>query len=290
MDKKSTDGEPNTALLIIGAVLVVGLLITLALTSKKSKTSDDNKIIPTVYKNDSTTQNEIDALKDKINELENKPIPQTEKNTADIVEEWKGRVAQVMCKWTYQDGTVYQVATGSSTLVNTVDNGVVALTNKHVILTDKGYLPAGCKIYTWTPLFFREVTMQSNGYNPFLYVESMDLGEIQLETPATMEKKMGSSDQMEGFKACTKVNIGDKLVVLGYPAIGADVGITVTEGIISGIEQNYYVTDAKIDHGNSGGAAVLVKDDCWLGIPSSSAVGTIESMGRILKGSLVFKK
>jgi S1-C subfamily serine protease len=74
---------------------------------------------------------------------------------------------------------------------------------------------------------------------------------------------------------------------LGYPFIGTSDNVTVTSGVISGIEQDYYVTDAKIDHGNSGGAAILTKNDCWLGIPSAAAVGSIESLGRILKASLV---
>jgi len=83
------------------------------------------------------------------------------------------------------------------------------------------------------------------------------------------------------------VNIGDKLIVLGYPSIGTQGGITVTEGIISGIESNYYVTSAKIDKGNSGGAAVLLKNNCYLGIPSWAKSGSIESLGRILKASFV---
>ena len=91
------------------------------------------------------------------------------------------------------------------------------------------------------------------------------------------------------MKNCSNsiINIGDKIVVLGYPAIGTEGGITATEGIISGIEKNYYVTSAKIDHGNSGGAAILVKDDCYLGIPTWANPGSIESLARILKYSFV---
>jgi hypothetical protein len=83
------------------------------------------------------------------------------------------------------------------------------------------------------------------------------------------------------------VVVGDKLVVLGYPAIGTRDGITATEGIISGIEDEYYVTSAKIDHGNSGGAAILIKNDCYLGIPTWSDSGSFESLGRILKAEFV---
>ena len=90
------------------------------------------------------------------------------------------------------------------------------------------------------------------------------------------------------MKVCTdNINIGDKIVVLGYPAIGTEGGITVTDGIVSGFEGDYYVTSAKIEHGNSGGAAILVKDDCYLGIPTWADSGTVESLARILKGSIV---
>lgn len=76
------------------------------------------------------------------------------------------------------------------------------------------------------------------------------------------------------------VLVGDKVYILGYPAIGGET-ITVTEGIISGYEGNFYKTSAKIDEGNSGGVAVLGKKNCYLGIPTSAAVGGIESLGRI---------
>jgi len=263
------------------------------------KPVEQNSINPTNAQidssnNNSETQNEINALKDKINALENKSsitntvIP--EKTTADIVTEWKNRVAEVLCEWRYSNGTVYQVASGSGMLVNISGLGLVTLTNKHVLQTDTGYFPQACKVYTWDPVFFREVKVQLNSFNPFSYKPNLDMAKIELDTSATVQDNMtGDFSENTNTKLCTNVNIGDKLVVLGYPAIGASTGLTATEGIISGIEQNYYVTDAKIDHGNSGGVAVLLKDDCWLGIPSSSVVGQIESMGRILKGNLVYQ-
>ena len=41
-------------------------------------------------------------------------------------------------------------------------------------------------------------------------------------------------------------------MVLGYPSIGANIGITATEGIISGMEGDYYVTrsDTRADSWN----------------------------------------
>ena len=58
--------------------------------------------------------------------------------------------------------------------------------------------------------------------------------------------------------------------------------VTATEGIISGFDGDYYITSAKVEHGNSGGAAILVKESCELGIPTFVQTGSIESLARIL--------
>lgn len=58
--------------------------------------------------------------------------------------------------------------------------------------------------------------------------------------------------------------------------------IAVTEGIISGFEGNYFITSAKVEHGNSGGAAIHVRNNCLLGLPTFAQVGYIESLARIL--------
>ncbi len=86
-----------------------------------------------------------------------------------------------------------------------------------------------------------------------------------------------------GVIACKyeDVKIGDKLIVVGYPTLGG-FSMTITEGIVSGFQNDYIKTSAKIEHGNSGGAAFHYSG-CWLGIPSASNVGEIESLGLILR-------
>jgi len=81
--------------------------------------------------------------------------------------------------------------------------------------------------------------------------------------------------------------IGDEIIILGYPTIGSQDDITVTRGIISGYDGDYYITDAKIEHGNSGGVAILLKDNCYLGIPSYTISGEAESLARILDGGVI---
>ncbi len=84
-------------------------------------------------------------------------------------------------------------------------------------------------------------------------------------------------------KRCTrKPSEGEEVVILGYPVIGSQEDITITKGIISGFEGDYYITDAKTDQGNSGGAAILLKDNCLLGLPTYVITGEMETLARIL--------
>lgn len=248
---------------------------------------------------------QLRQMRDKIAELENKPetvpvIPKNEtkiiyrtivppeikkeNSIADIVAEWKGRVAEVTCEWRYDTGVLYEIASGSATLVNVTDIGIVAVTNKHVIVNN-GYVPDRC----FVGVYKTGMRVASYGINVFQEDKyGRDWGSINLVN--AIQDPVGVFSNIGEINSCEEnnVNIGDKLVILGYPSIGTMGGITATEGMVSGIEQDYYVTDAKIEHGNSGGAAILVKDDCWLGIPSTSVTGSLESLGRILKGSLIF--
>ena len=80
------------------------------------------------------------------------------------------------------------------------------------------------------------------------------------------------------------INIGEKIFFLGYPAIGGE-NLTITEGIVSGIDGNFrefLKTSAKGDYGNSGGLAVSANDGCPIGIPTAVVRGDLESIGLIL--------
>lgn len=78
-----------------------------------------------------------------------------------------------------------------------------------------------------------------------------------------------------------QIEIGDQIVVLGYPGVGGNT-ITATEGIVSGFDGYMVKTSAKMEHGNSGGGAFLVKNNCWFGIPTEVNKGELESLGYII--------
>lgn len=260
-----------------------------------------NKVNLEIEKTDNTQsqtqQAEIDALKNQLNALQNappKPAPVSD-DLSVIIAEWKNRVAQVKCTWNYTNGTSFKLD-GSATLVNFAGQGTTAITNKHVLLDINGHTPNYCVIGIYGG-GGRIVTMDAPA-NPFGFGSSEDYGYIYLSSQYQLNNGTSATDGgtfdtvvANRFNVCaSEPSIGDKIIVLGYPAIGTSGGITATEGIISGIESDYYVTSAKIDHGNSGGAAISVKNDCYLGIPTWAQSGSIESLGRILKASFAVEQ
>ncbi len=197
--------------------------------------------------------------------------------TSSVVKEWSPRLAHIECDWFNDNGKLYAKGSGSGTLVNFTSLGVRAITNKH-LLVYKGLLPRECNIELLDGTKYKVLVNNSN----VNIGTDEDWAYITLKSDSILSKITKQT-----IKTCTSVDIGDKLLVLGYPKIGSTTGLTVTEGIVSGNDKNYYITSAKIDKGNSGGAAILIKDSCYLGIPSSSVIGSIESLGRILKASFV---
>lgn len=78
-----------------------------------------------------------------------------------------------------------------------------------------------------------------------------------------------------------KLSPGDYIAIIGYPEIGAGTW-NFTDGIISGRVGDFVIkTDAKIDSGNSGGAALNAKNQL-IGIPTWTISGDAESIGYII--------
>jgi S1-C subfamily serine protease len=88
------------------------------------------------------------------------------------------------------------------------------------------------------------------------------------------------------------VKIGDRVTVFGYPSFGGD-SLTVTDGIVSGIEYTaygpIYKTSAKIDRGNSGGLAIDNNSKCGIGIPTWATSGAFDGLGYIQSWDMIKK-
>lgn len=182
-------------------------------------------------------------------------------------------------------------------------NGVVhIITNFHIYAGAiiGAQMPECFAVYPEPPNF------QSNGnygdyllalvgsaYNPNTY-QDLAVFKIGLPVPSTsvLNNIPAINDTPIFGEDCSDVNVGDEVTVFGYPKSGNLLGIseTVTHGIISGIISGpIYKTDAPIDHGNSGGLAILNKNNCVLGIPTLGESGLTAGIGYIQSYSLAGK-
>lgn len=195
-------------------------------------------------------------------------------DVASVVSEWEERVVQVLCEF----GSFNQ--TGSGLLLMRQSGGVekpTVMTNKHVIISESGKSPVRCR----TTLPDRGLTFDSVTTDGEIEIGrgNLDFGLLTINTPnATLNRRA-----REAYSVCSnQIATGESVVILGYPSIGAANEITATEGIISGYEDDYYITSAKVEQGNSGGAAVALADNCYLGLPTFVVGGKVESLARIL--------
>ena len=199
-----------------------------------------------------------------------------------IVQQWRAKIASVECDFRFSDTNEMYAQFRGSGILWAPTGSLILFTNKHVVTDDLGYAPHLCKIgvpgYTSTFIIYKaDMKFSSNHDFVAAQIKNPDNDSWQIVYNATRP-------------SCSRrAQIGEKIVILGYPAIGAVEGITATEGIISGYDGDYYITSAKVEQGASGGAAVLLNDNCLLGISTFAQVGQIESLARILDINVIYE-
>ena len=226
-------------------------------------------------------QKELAQTTLKLSDLEKGVIAAKTYNTAQIITEWRPKIAYVECDWKNSNGVVYQTQSGSGILTWETSNHPAVVTNKHIVIDQAGTPTAQCRVqFPDRDKIFAvsaaQISKSSAGY---------DWARIDLEnTDASL-----NSLAEKAFNTCSETPaLGTNIVILGYPGIGSQTDITATEGIISGYDNNYFITSAKVEHGNSGGAAILLQKNCYLGIPTFTKTGGLESLARILNTQFIF--
>ncbi|PIR46439.1 MAG: hypothetical protein COV07_04220 [Candidatus Vogelbacteria bacterium CG10_big_fil_rev_8_21_14_0_10_45_14] len=201
----------------------------------------------------------------------------SENTLGEIIETWRPRIVRVSCR------VGGSTSLGSGVLMRFADTptgGVSVLTNSHVIFggTSRVVSPTSCTI-----------TLPGSGSTATVFTsrkeievsadDALDFGRLHISSPSGAFQ---SAISVPADRCAETPKLGDTLLVLGYPSIGSEGDITATDGIISGFEDDYFITSAKVERGNSGGAAILVKENCMLGIPTFVRRGNIEALARIL--------
>jgi S1-C subfamily serine protease len=200
-------------------------------------------------------------------------------NLANVISGWRPRVAQIVCTWHLASGYI-QESSGSGVLILGGSEPTV-VTNRHVVATDT-------RTANSCSLKFPDdqISLNVSQDDITLSTAASDWALIKLRTPTSYIKLLAAGTAV---RCTSKPAIGESIVILGYPSVGAQGDVTATEGIISGFEGNYFISSAKVERGNSGGAAILTKQNCYLGIPSYVGAGQIESLARILDQRVIFK-
>ncbi len=174
---------------------------------------------------------------------------------------------------------------GSGTLI---DSKGIILTNRHVVTGVDGTITKTCFIgftnsINQEPDFGTKESPNLAEVKFFTTTKDMDAAILYLSNPSNKVYPyvdIWNSDS-------DKLTFGDKLEVIGYPAIGGST-ITYTSGDFSGFgnesddTKNYIKTTAALEHGNSGGAAYEVITAQYVGVPTMVVVGQLNSLSYIL--------
>jgi len=266
---------------------------------------------------------EIEALKEKpsviiqnIEEKVNTPATSKAESRADIIEQWTPNIAYIVCNFTLTgspkfmaDMRAYGVDTKPITLIGsgfvrsiTTKHSpapvVAIITNRHVLTAHNGFSgPSSCEvtlpgnhkyIFNKGDYYFQTENGESGDIEfidgkPYI-IPATDAGWLWVRNPDSYIKELATKS-----KLCDVLpRMGDDVIILGYPGIGSASGITATEGIVSGVEDKYFITSAKVEHGNSGGVALFRDQNCYFGIPTFAHSGAVESLARILNYKKTF--
>lgn len=177
------------------------------------------------------------------------------------------------------------------------------MTNAHVVRVDENP-PHGCYVYfpTQDGTFYESAYWAGTIYTyddkiasfDGVQVTGLDYALLKITEVAVSEdgrvfpnpqfRKFPDSFEVKTCKYDRSIEVGEKIFILGYPAIGGE-NMTITEGIVSGFDgqfKQFAKTSAKVEQGHSGGLAVAAKDGCPIGIPTLAIRGELESIPRIL--------
>lgn len=249
----------------------------------RSATEETKKQVEEAQKAAQDAQRKIEEERQKRIAAENK-IKSEGQSKADVLpqelmKEIMSRVAKVIC-----GGIMQGKVMGSGFILPTSENGGTGwgvLTNAHVTLPEDLFgakcsvgAPSGqdyiVKTYFDATISSRDARYPQVDY-AILYAPKGTAGFKPIRDVMPFCKSSG-------------ISIGDQINIFGYPAFGGE-SMTVTDGIISGIQQTQwgpiYKTSAKIDRGNSGGIAIDVTNRCILGMPTWGVGGTFEGLGYI---------
>jgi len=203
---------------------------------------------------------------------------------ANLIQAWRAseKVVQVAC----EDKNIGTWQLGSGVLIG--GEGKI-LTNQHVAQLSSGQTPDYCLV-----LFSSDYDAASQSYKREYravvagYFGGRDAALLKVRDVIYRDAdgQIQSAPILNSFQffrpAGDQPQIGDAAYIIGFPE-SAKFNFSVTKGIISNLNPGdvYFGTDAQIDRGNSGGAAINSAGQL-VGLPTYKYVGSGDYRGYIL--------
>lgn len=183
----------------------------------------------------------------------------------DVVKEWRPHVVRVTCITLDSTGNKKSYSDGSGFLAYDPARGPTVITNKHVFYVKDGISSDYCDIY------FPESKEVVKVEKKDRYVSSKghDRGNLVITQPSEYVSNL-AKNPIAISRDCknAKPDSTDDIVIMGYPIGRPKYDISYSQGKIVGYQEKYFVSTATIVSGYSGGVAVSLKDNCYLGIPT----------------------
>jgi hypothetical protein len=185
----------------------------------------------------------------------------------DVIKEWRPFVVRVTCITLDSNGNKKSYSDGSGFLAYDPIKGPSVITNKHVFYVKDGISTNYCDIYfpenkEVVKVEKKDRSVSSKGH---------DRGNLVITQPSEYVSNL-AKNPIAISRDCknAKPDSTDDIVIMGYPIGKPKDDISYAQGKIVGYQDRYFVSTATIVSGYSGGVAVSLKDNCYLGIPTYS--------------------
>jgi S1-C subfamily serine protease len=192
-------------------------------------------------------------------------IQEREPNAVEVVDKAISSVVAVECA----NAEKNFVATGTGVAIEAPVSGIY----KTAVIT-AAHIFDDCKVGSDVNVIHEGVT-----YSGFLDGKDPLTGNGKIETYDADLALIYLEADLPKLKAAPQAKIGDWAIIIGNPL---DLTNYVTVGIVSGVTDSEYNTDAATNHGNSGGPMLNSRGEV-LGIVSSGAI-EVDSIDENKKG------
>lgn len=185
----------------------------------------------------------------------------------DVVKAWRPYTVRVTCITLDSNGNKKSYSDGSGFLTVDPAKGPTVFTNKHVFYTTNRASSDYCDVYF--PESKEVVKVEKK--DRYVSSKGYDRGTLVITQPSEYISTLVKNKNIT-VNDCVRANTEstDDIVIMGYPMGKPKDDISYAQGKIVGYQDRYFVSTATIVSGYSGGVAVSLKDNCYLGIPTYS--------------------